>query len=288
MAAIPRLNGVIGALESGQVAITTFVSPPTVDNAIAIAAASYDGAIFEAEHSPYDIKELRDGMQYMLSRRQILDAGTLAPPVTPLIRVPCNGSEMNQWMAKQALDIGAYGVVWPRISTVEEAWNAVAACRYPRPRSAERYEPAGLRGDFPANAARYWGLTQQEYYPRADVWPLAPEGEILVVIMCEDVTGIDNLPRILKEVPGIGVVLSGEGDLSQNLGYPRQPDHPAVIEGMAAILRICIEHNVPCGRPRVDAKNAQQAVDAGYRFLMAGPVRSFAALDACRKVTGRG
>ena len=63
------------------------------------------------------------------------------------------------------------------------------------------------------------------------MWPLAPQGEILVVIMCEDVAGIDNLPRILKEVPGIGVVLSGEGDLSQNLGYPRQPDHPAVIEG---------------------------------------------------------
>jgi 4-hydroxy-2-oxoheptanedioate aldolase len=285
MAAIPRLNGVIKALESGQVAITTFVSPPTVDNAIAVAGAAYDGAIFEAEHSPYDIGELRDGMQYMLSRRQIVDGNTLAPAVTPLIRVPCNGSEMNEWMAKQALDIGAYGIVWPRVSTVEEAWHAVAACRYPRPPAAAAYEPAGLRGDFPANAARYWGLTPQEYYPRADVWPLVPAGEILVVIMCEDVTGIDNLPRILKEVPGVGVVLSGEGDLSQNLGYPRQPDHPAVIEGMAAILRICTEHNVPCGRPRVDGKNAQQAVDAGYRFLMAAPVRSFAALDACRQVT---
>lgn len=288
MTAIPRLNGVIKALESGHVAITTFVSPPTVDNAIAVAGAAYDGAIFEAEHSPYDIKELRDGMQYMLSRRQLVEQASLAPSVTPLVRVPCNGGEMNQWMAKQALDIGAYGVVWPRVSTVEEAWNAVAACRYPRPASAPAYEPAGVRGDYPANAARYWGLTQQEYYPRADVWPLIPDGEILVVIMCEDVAGIDNLPRILEEVPGIGVVLSGEGDLSQNLGYPRQPEHPAVIEGMAAILRICKEHKVPCGRPRVDARNAQQAVEAGYRFLMAAPVRSFAALDACRAATGRG
>ena len=284
---LPRLNGVIGALERGQVAITTFISPPTIDNAIAISAAAYDGAIFEAEHNPFDIRELRDGMQYMLNRRQILDSGTLAPAVTPMVRVPCNGSEMNQWMAKQALDIGAYGIVWPRISTVEEAWNAVAACRYPRPKGAAAYEPAGLRGDFPANAARYWGLTQQEYYTRSDVWPLSATGEILVVIMCEDVTGIDNLPGILKDVPGIGVVLAGEGDLSQNLGFPRQSDHPAVIEAMTAILRICKEHNVPCGRPRVDAKNAQQAVDAGYRFLLAAPVRSFAALDACRQAAGR-
>jgi len=44
------------------------------------------------------------------------------------------------------------------------------------------------------------------------------------------VKAIDNLPRILKEVPGIGVVLIGEGDLSQNLGHPRQYDHPAVVD----------------------------------------------------------
>ena len=226
---VPRLNGVIGALENGQVAITTFVSPPTIDNAIAVSGAPYDGAIFEAEHNPYNITELRNGLQYLLSRQQIVERGSIAPAVTPLVRVPCNGSEMNQWMAKQALDIGAYGIVWPRVSTVEEAYNAVAACRYPAAEvGGRRTNRQASEGDYPAYAARYWGLTQQEYYRRADVWPLSPEGEILVVIMCEDVTGIDNLPRILKEVPGIGVVLSGEGDLSQNLGYPRQPDHPAV------------------------------------------------------------
>ena len=287
MPAIPRLNGVIRALEAGQVAITTFVSPPTIDNAIAVSTQPYDGVIFESEHNPYDIKEVRDGFQYLLSRRDIVERGTLAPSVTPLIRVPVNGSERNEWLAKQALDIGAYGIVWPRVSTVEEAYHAVAACRYPRPKGAPAFDPAGLRGDYPANAARYWGLTQAEYYSKADVWPLAPSGEILVVIMCEDVTGIDNLPRILKDVPGIGVVLSGEGDLSQNLGYPRQSDHPAVVEAMTAILRICTEHGVPCGRPRTDAKNATQAVAAGYRFLMAAPVRSFAALEACRTAAGR-
>jgi 4-hydroxy-2-oxoheptanedioate aldolase len=288
MTGIPRLNTIVEALERNQVALTTFVSPPTVENAIVTSAMPYDGVIFEAEHNPYDIKEIRDGMQYMLSRRQILERGTLAPAVAPLVRVPVNGGEMNQWLAKQALDIGAYGIVWPRISTVQEAYNAVAACRYPRPRSAPGYEPAGLRGDQPANAARYWGLTQQEYYTRADVWPLAPHGEILVVIMCEDVAGIDNLPRILTDVPGIGVVLSGEGDLSQNLGYPRQSDHPAVLEAMQAILRICKEHKVPCGRPRVDSQNAQRAINEGYRFLMAPPTRSFAALEACRRIAGRG
>ena len=286
MSQTPRLNSVIRALEQGQIPITTF-SPPSVDSAIALSAAAYDGVVFEAEHNPYDIGTLRDCLQYMMNRRQILDRGTLSPAVAPIIRIPANGGEMNQWLAKQVLDIGAYGLVFPRVSTVEQAYNAVAACRYPRPKTAAPYEPAGLRGDQPVHAARYWGITPQEYYAKADVWPLVPHGEVLVIIMCEDVSAIDNLPRILKDVPGIGVVLIGEGDLSQNLGYPRDYDHPAVVEAMTAIRRICGEHGVPCGHPHVDAKNAQRVIDEGYKFLMAAPVRTFAGLDACRKLTGR-
>jgi 4-hydroxy-2-oxoheptanedioate aldolase len=284
--AIPRLNNIIRILESGGIPVTSFVSPPTVENAIALSTAGYDGVLFESEHHPYDITNLRDCLQYMLNRRQIVERNTLSPAVTPLIRIPPNGGEMSQWFAKQVLDIGAYGVVWPHISTADEAHNAVRACRYPRPASAPASEPAGQRGDSPIAAARYWGLTVQEYYPRADVWPLNPAGEILVVIMCEDVQAIDHLPEILK-VPGIGLVLIGEGDLSQNLGYPRQYEHPAVVEAMTAIRRICNEHNVPCGHPHVDAHNAEKVIADGYRFLIAAPGRSYAGLEACRKCLGK-
>jgi 4-hydroxy-2-oxoheptanedioate aldolase len=282
----PRLNSIIRLLEQRQIPITVF-SPPAVESAIELATARYDGVVFEAEHNPYDIRGLRDCLQYMLNRRQLFERQSLSPAVTPIVRIPANGGEMNQWMAKQALDIGAYGVVWPRVSTVEQAYNAVASCRYPRPKTADAYEPAGLRGDQPVHAARYWGITPEEYYAKADVWPLAPHGEILVIVMCEDVDAVDNLPRILKEVKGIGVVLIGEGDLSQNLGYPRQYDHPAVVEAMTAIRRICGEHGVVCGHPHVDARNAQRVIDEGYRFLMAAPARTFAGLDACRTITGR-
>ena len=284
--AIPRLNNIIRIFEQGGVPVTSFVSPPTVENAIALSTAGYDGVIFESEHHPFDITNLRDCLQYMLNRRQIVERNSLSPAVTPLIRIPPNGGEMSQWFAKQVLDIGAYGVVWPHISTADEAYNAVQACRYPRPKSAPAYEPAGQRGDSPVTAARYWGLSQQDYYARADVWPLNPAGELLVVIMCEDVQAIDNLHQILT-VPGIGVVLIGEGDLSQNLGYPRQYEHPAVVEAMTEIRRICREHNVPCGHPHVDAHNAESVVADGYRFVVTAPVRSFAGLEACRKACGK-
>jgi 4-hydroxy-2-oxoheptanedioate aldolase len=180
-----------------------------------------------------------------------------------------------------------YGVVWPHVSTVEDARNAVVACRYPRPSSAPRYEPAGQRGDAPAAAARYWGLSQQEYYARADVWPLAPDGEILVVVMCEEARAIDNLPDILRQVPGIGVVLIGEGDLSQDLGYPRQYEHPTVAAAIARILSICKQAGVPCGHPHVDAGNVERLLEMGFSWLMASPERSFKALELGRKTAGR-
>ena len=286
MTEIPRLNGVIRALEEGKTAFVTF-SSGDVESAIAIASAAYDGVVFEMEHGPLDVKGLRDYLQYMLNRRQIVERGNLAPGVTPMVRIPPNGGEMNQWVAKQVLDIGVYGIIWPHVSTVEDARNAVRACRYPRPKGSPRYEPAGQRGDAPGRAAQYWGLSQQEYYARADVWPLDPQGEVLVIIMVEEAVAIENLPNILKEVPGIGVVLIGEGDLSQDLGHPRQYDHPAVVEAISTILAICKEHNVPCGHPHVDAQNVERLVEDGFRFLMPAPVRSYAALEKGRQVAGR-
>lgn len=286
MPEIPRLNGVIKALEEGKIAFTTF-TPADVESAIALANAPYDGIVFEMEHSPLDTPGLRHVLQHMLDRRQILDRGTLAPKVTPMVRIPPNGAEMNQWIAKQVLDIGVFGIVFPHVSTVEEAWNAVGACRYPRLRESPIYNPPGIRGDAPIRAARYWGLTQQEYYTRADVWPLAPQGEILVIIQCEEVRAIENLPKIVKEVPGIGVVLIGEGDLSQELGHPRDYDHPVVADAIDSILAICKEHKVPCGHPHPDAHNMERLISSGYRFLMPPAPRSFTLLERGRKLAGR-
>lgn len=286
MSDLPRLNGLIGALASGGHAFAQF-APMEVETAIALQGAPYDGLIFEGEHRGWDARALRDALQYLLSRRQILAAASPAPAVTPIARIPPNGAEMNQFFAKQALDMGCYGIVWPHVSTVEEAHNAVAACRYPRLKGKPLYEPAGLRGDGPVQAARYWGVTQPDYYQRADVWPLAPQGEILVVIQIEDTVGIANLPDMLKNVPGIGAVLIGEGDLSQELGYPRQYEHKVVLDAMAEIVAACKGHDVVVGHPHVTAKNARRVVDEGYRLLISSAPPSFADVEAARAVVGR-
>ncbi len=286
MADLPRLNGVVKQLEAGKPVFLPFIQP-TVEAAVSIATSQYDGCVFEMEHGIYDIRALRDALQYMLNRQQLVESGTVAPAVTPFVRIPPNGIEKVSWVAKQVLDIGIYGLIWPHCSTVEEAINAVSACRYPRREEAPLYFPPGIRGDAPGNAARYWGITNQEYYKRADVWPLAPNGEVMVVLMCEELRAIKNLPKMLEEVPGIGAILIGEGDLSQALGHPRQYEHPAVLSAVGEILRICKERGVACGHPHMTTKNVEALLQQGFRWLMSGPSRSYPGLDAGLRLAGR-
>src|SRR4051812_38696053 len=145
MAELPRLNGVIKALESGKPAFTSFCQADP-ETAVAMTTAKYDGVVFEMEHNPWDIRALRDSLQYMLNRGQIAKSASVAPAVTPMVRVPPNGAEKAQSRPRRALDLGFSGIVWPQIRPVEEPYTAVPSCRSPRLKDKPLYEPAGIRG----------------------------------------------------------------------------------------------------------------------------------------------
>jgi 4-hydroxy-2-oxoheptanedioate aldolase len=96
------------------------------------------------------------------------------------------------------------------------------------------------------------------------------------------VQGVANLDEILRTVPGVGCILIGEGDLSQELGVPRQYEHPLVLEAMAQVVQTCKKYNVPVGHPHVTSKNVEDVLTTGYRFLMSAPVRSYAVIEKAR------
>src|SRR4051794_9582541 len=108
MADLPRLNGVIRALEAGRPAFTCF-QPAEIDSAYAISTTKFDGVVWERDHNRGDGGPLRDAMHYLPTREKIVKAGTPAPAVTPMVRIPVNGVEKGQWHAKQSLDLGCYG-----------------------------------------------------------------------------------------------------------------------------------------------------------------------------------
>lgn len=281
-----RLNRVIDIISSGDVAFGPFIQAGSIPEAVTAAASPYDAVVYEMEHGIFDVSALRLSLQFMLDRRQIATAGSVAPAVVPFVRIPINGREHVEWVVKQVLDLGVYGIVFPMINTVEDAVHALAACRYTQAKEAEDQWPAGRRGHAPGNALRYWGLTQPEYFERADVWPLDPQGEILPLLQCETIEAVKNLPQILREVKKPGLILISESDLSVSMGYRavRTPEVEAAVQEAA---KVCRDAGVPFGSPQVTADNIEQRIADGFQYLMPAPGRDLSVLERGRRLARR-
>jgi 4-hydroxy-2-oxoheptanedioate aldolase len=282
---MPRLNKVIEILEQGKVAFIAFATAGSVPDAYWAATSPYDGIVYEMEHSPFNPSDLRLSLQFMLNRKQIAESGSVAPAVVPMVRIPVNGRENNNWVIKQVLDIGVYGIIFPMINTVDDAWNALRAARYIQVKGASDQEPKGRRGHAPANAVRYWGVSGPEYFAKADVWPLDPQGEILPILQCETEECVLNLRSILSAVKKPGLILISESDLSASLGYGAQP-HPEVDAAVQEAAKICKEFGVPFGSPQVSVDNIEQRIADGFNVLMPA-ARDMATLERGLKLAGR-
>ena len=281
-----RLNKVITLLEEGGVAFGPFLPAGSLADAYWIATSPYDFVVWEMEHNPFDISDLRLSLQFMLNRKQIADSGSIVPPVVPFVRIPVNGRENNEWIVKQVLDCGVFGIVFPMINTVEDAEHALQSARYIQAQGASDIEPVGRRGHSPVNAIRYWGLSQSEYFDKADVWPLDPHGEILSILQCETQQSVSSLRKILTAVPKPGLILISESDLSVSLGYRGQ----FTSEVRAAVLeavKICKEFGVPCGSPQANEGNMAERISDGFQFLMPAPGRDISGLNLGRSLAKR-
>jgi 4-hydroxy-2-oxoheptanedioate aldolase len=280
-----RLNNVIGLLEQGKVAFTPFATAGSTSDAYWAATSPHDGVIFEMEHSPFTPDDLRTSLQYMLNRKQIAESGSVAPAVVPMVRVPVNGRERNSWLIKQVLDIGVYGIVFPMINTADDALHALRAARYIQAKDAPDKEPIGMRGHAPNNAVRYWGVSGEEYYQKADIWPVDPQGEILPILQCETEESVKNLREILRAAPKPGVILISESDLSVSLGRGGG-SHPDVDAAVQEAAKICREFKVPFGSPQVDERNIEQRIADGFTMLMPA-ARDMGTLNRGMKLAGR-
>ena len=120
------------------------MQPGSIPDATWIASSNYDFVVYELEHAAFSLTDLRLSLQFMLDRREIAESGSVAPRVTPFVRIPVNGREQSQWIVKQVLDIGVYGIVFPMINTPEDAIAALQAARYIQAADAPDQEPVGV------------------------------------------------------------------------------------------------------------------------------------------------
>ena len=287
MAGDIRYNKVIDLLEQGKpVFCSGLVWNGNLDDLIYVADADYDMVIMEMEHEGFSFNNLRTSLQFILNRKRISGSGTVQADPVPLVRIPPNSRENSQWIIKQALDTGVYGLVLPHLNTVEDAHAAVVAARYPQVPGVADFEPEGQRGWWQRIAPRYWGLTAQEYYDAADLWPLDPDGNMLLMGIVEEPEGVDNLPDILRQEKGIGAIWAGPGDMSVAMGHRGNSAHPDVQVNLMRILEACQNAGVPCATGAT-AEEVPMRLEQGFRIIITSPVKSNPGLTEGRRISGR-
>ena len=284
-----RLNKVIELLEQDKVVFSTgTIMNGNIDDITYVADSNFDMIIIETEHEGFDFGNLRVSLQYLLSRKRIAEKGNIQPDVVPFARVPPNAREVgvNQWVIKQTLDTGLFGLVVPHINTVEDAQAVVTAARYPQVPGVADFEPEGQRGWWHRLAPRYWGLSSQEYMDAADLWPLDPDGQLLIIGIVEEAQGVKNIRDILREVKGIGAIWAGPGDMSVSMGKRGNAADPEVQEAVLQVLEACKEFGVPCATGAT-AEEVEKRIEQGFRIIMAGVTRTSPALTAGRRAAKR-
>jgi 4-hydroxy-2-oxoheptanedioate aldolase len=261
----PRLNRVIELLENGTPPLGIFTSKVSPRDAYDITRSALDFVIIDMEHSPFDTSRLESYMLGLVNRRRILEKGNLQPDVVPIVRIPANGRERSQYQIKQVLDLGAFGVLVPHIDTAADALNAVRAARFGQPAGSPILEPRGQRGVGYGWASQYWGIG--DAYPRrADLWPLNPQGELLLWIMIETREGVANIESIAR-VPGIGGIFLGPGDLSFSMGVAE--NSPSLEAAMQKVLAVARAHRIPCGTLTY-GNDVPRRLGQGFGFLAVG------------------
>ena len=270
-----RYNKIIEMLENNQIVFApALVSNGPSDDITYIADSEYDMVMIEMEHDGFSFESLKATLNTLLNRRRIFENQTLQPSVVPFVRIPPNANEHNQWIIKQTLDTGVYGLIIPHLTTVQDAIEVVSACRYPQPLTSAYTEPEGQRGWSNKYAPRYWGLTPEEYYDACDLWPLNPNGNLILMAIIEDQKGVDNLRDILSNVPGIGIIWAGPGDMAVSMGLGTDSAHPEVQRNLLTILETCKEFGVACATAANTPDQVSLRIEQGFKVIITPIIKS--------------
>lgn len=261
----PRINRFVELMESGKPAFGIFASNISLRAGARISSSGLDFVIIDMEHSPYDPSRLERYLVGMTSKAEVMKNGLLMR-TAPIVRVPAAGREQLQFIIKQVLDLGPAGILVPHVDTAEDALAMVRASRFPQLKEASDFEPPGQRGVGYGWAARQWGLSGGDYARRADLWPLDPQGELVLWLMIESASAVENI-REIAATPGVGGLFVGPSDLAFSLGVPL--GDPTVEEAIEKVVAAAKDSGVPlgtlCGGGEVEKRLGQ-----GFHFLAVG------------------
>jgi 2-keto-3-deoxy-L-rhamnonate aldolase RhmA len=204
-----------------------------------LAAVGFDYLFIDSEHGGFSLETVQD-----------IVVASNQSGITPFVRV----GEMRYSLVTRALDVGAQGIIFPRVESASLLKEAIGWTKYP---------PVGTRGfGFMAPQLDYEQLRIPEIIQHLNA-------HTMVIVQFETVLSLERCDELLT-VPGIDVAMVGPTDLSISLGMPGEFDHPKLIEAIDVFIEACDRHGVVPGIHCRTAKMATLWLQRGMRFLGCG------------------
>jgi len=208
------------------------------------ALAGFDWLLIDLEHGSATEADLLPQLQ------AVARSGA-----TPLVRVEAN----DRPRFTKALDLGAEGVMVPRVAGAAEAREAVAHLRYP---------PVGDRGVALLNRATGFAAHGLEY--------VEGFGERVVgIVQIETESAVAEADEIAA-LAGVDCLFVGPADLSHALGVFQRFDDPRFVAAVERVRDAAARHGKASG-VLVSSAEHDRWRDLGFTFVGVGSDSSFLA-----------
>ncbi len=205
-------------------------SPTTVE---ILGRSGMDFVILDAEHGPYDPAALEHAIRACETALCL-----------PIVRVSC----LSHPEIQSALDLGAAGIVVPRIKNIDEAKEALAAMHFP---------PAGTRGFNP--------FTRAFGYDPSTADPAKQKPFSCIIV--EEEGALKDLEKILA-LPDLDCLYVGVYDLSVMLGCSGDVTHPKVQALAEELITKITAAGKIAGLMVGSEEEAKHALVRGVKFLV--------------------
>jgi 2-keto-3-deoxy-L-rhamnonate aldolase RhmA len=203
-----------------------------------LASCGLDFVIFDMEQGRCDLALLAE-----------MVASCRGSDIVPIARVP----DVAYAPLSRPLDIGARGVMVPRVETRQQAEDIV---------SLLKYAPQGRRGVALGIAHDLYRAGDASFFAKANE-------ETAVVLLLETQKAFQNLEEIIS-VPGVDVAWMGHYDLTVSMGIPAQFDHPRFLAAMDELVAVCRRHGVAPGFLPPTPESAAHWIGKGFRAISLG------------------
>jgi 2-dehydro-3-deoxyglucarate aldolase/4-hydroxy-2-oxoheptanedioate aldolase len=224
-------------VRSGQFTRGTFLNMGSTGAAEVCALAGFDWLLVDLEHGA-------GGEEGLWS--QLLAGSAHGVPV--LTRV----ESAERIRVGHVLDLGAAGVMFPRLDTPEQVQEAISHLWYP---------PAGDRGIAGYNRGRSFGgdgLTNGEV-----------NESHLGVVQIETASALAHV-REIAAIPGVDVLFVGPSDLSMSLGVPGQFDSETLLHAYDSVVAAARECDKAAGILALSPGDVKALRDRGFTFVGVG------------------